>query len=463
MREALRRVILFSMLSCFFIFSPGISVETAERPFPLSSVLIEDSLKSSLPLNAKWSFSASDLDTGKQILNTGNAKGIPLIPGSLAKLLITGAVLDMDSKEGISMDTVTATDGIISHGKLRGNLYLKGSGNAFLSERDIEIAAEEIRSKGVKEITGNIVADDSLFDAKGWKGSYQGPAYGPSGALGLDLHTISITVLGRPPNIRIEPSNDAVRVSFTLDGQPAIRQIDDLTYEVRGSLSDSTIIKKRFPLKDPAIYAAWTLKTLLSKKGISHKGTIARGKMPAESIEIVIMKSKDLSEIIRDTNNNSLNVVAENLLLLIGERRFGPPGTVEKGIMVVRELLHDIGVPSEKAAFADGSGLSHKNRITSDQMVIFLKNISGKPWFKTFYESLPRAGMDGTLKDVGYKNEHIRAKTGQLHDVYCIAGYVERKNKGLTAFSYMVNVPGAALLEKDRIGLLLERLATGVL
>jgi len=69
--------------------------------------------------------------------------------------------------------------------------------------------------------------------------------------------------------------------------------------------------------------------------------------------------------------------------------------------------------------------------------------------------------MEGTLKDIGYINTHIRAKTGQLDDVYCLAGYIEKKDGKKVAFSYMVNVPGADLLWKENreIFMLLSRIA----
>ena len=433
----------------------GGSVET---DLSVHSILFEDFLQSPLPSNARWSFSAVDINTGKQIMNAGNSVDVPLIPGSLEKLLIIATAMDLNSKEKISMDTIIAHDGTISNGKLRGNLYIKGSGNAFLSEKDLEMAVEEIRSKGIKEIAGDMVDDDSLFETTGWKHDYQGPAYALPGALGLDLHTVSVTVLGRPPNnVRMEPSNEAVKVIFTNDGAPSIRQIDDLTYEVRGRLSDSTIIRKRFPLKDPSAYAALTLKTLLKKKGVSFEGRILRGKTPAEAKEIFTIKSESFPEIARDTNRNSLNVVADNLLLLIGAKRFGVPGTTEKGLEAVKEFLRSIGLSSKDIVLEDGSGLSHEDRITSGWMTDFLEAVSKKPWFNAFYESLPKAGIDGTLKDIGYRNEHIRAKTGQLRDASCIAGYLERGDKSRIAFSYMVNVPGADLLHKD-IGPILERL-----
>ena len=450
---------VYFLFLCLLIAPVNISAGSAETPFSITSSRTDDYALYSLPDNAKWSFSTLDLQAGKQVITTGNAIGVPLVPGSLTKLLITAAALDMNVKEKISMDTIIAADGPISDGKLKGNLYLQGSGNAFLSERDMEEAVEEIASRGIREITGSIIADDSLFDIRGWKNTYNGPAYASPGSLGLELHTVSISVFGRPPNTKIEPRNDEVRIIFVPNGKPEIRQIDDLTYEIRGNKTQSPLFRKRFSIKDPAIYAALTFRTLLRENGVNLKGHVARGETPPGITEICRMKARNLEDLIKDTNYNSLNVIAENLLYLIGVKRFGLPGTCDKGIQVVKEFLKEIELSHDGMSLADGSGLSPANRITSDQMVILLKKVSEKPWFDAFFQSLPRAGINGTLKDIGYVNEHIRAKSGQLSNVYCLAGFVERRNKSLFAFSYIVNVPGAELLGKDRTGLLLERLA----
>ncbi|MBI4689027.1 MAG: D-alanyl-D-alanine carboxypeptidase, partial [Nitrospirae bacterium] len=258
------------LAALFFLSLPLIVVSAGpvETNFSVKSLQLIDSVKSSLPLNAKWSFSAIDVETGKKILDEGNTEGIPLIPGSIVKLFVTAAILDVISNEKIETDTLIAHDGDILKGRLEGNLYIKGSGNAFLSEADLAKAIGEIRSRGVKVIEGDIIADDSLFDTRGWRSKYHGPAYASPGALGLDLHTVSINVSGRPPDVKIEPCNDAVMISFNPNGKLDIRRIDDFRYEVSGRLSSRSFIKKRFPLSAPAIYAAWTFKTLLKRRDI---------------------------------------------------------------------------------------------------------------------------------------------------------------------------------------------------
>lgn len=440
-------VIYLTFLLFILILPTDISADSVEVHFSVNKILLEDTLMSSLPLNAKWSFSAIDLSTGEKLIDTGNARDNPLIPGSIVKLFVTAAIMDMNTKEKIELDTKVAFDGRISEGGLQGDLYIKGSGNAFLSEGDIRKVVEEVLSKGVKEIRGDIIVDDSFFDTNGWVNRYYGPAYSTPSALGLDMHTVSIMVSGNPTNIKIDPPNEAVRISFNPYGKPAIRRIDDLTYEVSGFTSDSTLLRKRFPLKDPGLYAGGTLKTFLKENGVNVTGSVRKGKMPPQAKEVFRIKSKDLSAIIKDTNWNSLNVVAENLLLLLGATRFGEPGTIENGLNAIEIFLNDFDLQGIK--IADGSGVSSDNKITSEQMVSFLKRVTKKPWFRSFYESLPRVGMDGTLKDIGFKNGQIRAKTGQLDDVYCLVGYIGKNSKAKIAFSYMVNVPGADLLREE--------------
>lgn len=457
----LPREIFFVFILAILILPFNLQADSVKVDFSVTQILIEDSIRTSLPANAKWSFCALDLDTNTELINIGNSKNIPLVPASLVKLFVTAAILDMNEKEKIELNTIITHDGLISKEQLQGNIYLKGSGNAFLSEADVEEAAEKIRSKGIKEISGDIIADDSLFDVKEWKPKYQGPAYTSPGALGLDLHTVLVTVSGKPPSIKVTPSNEAVKIIFAPGVKPDIRQIDDLTYEVKGNILDTTILRKRFPLKDPAIYTAWTFKSVLNKKGINHEGIVKRGKTPSESTPIYVIKSKNLSYMVKDINNNSLNVAAENFLFVVGAKKFGFPGTFDKGTLAIQEFLNEIGISSNEIVIADGSGLSSNNRITTEQLVSFLKKVSGKPWFKSFYESFLVLGADGTLKNIDDKNKTIRAKTGHLNDVHGLAGYAERNDGRKIAFSYIINVPGADMLGENITAVFLEKLAGG--
>ena len=276
-------------ISCVLIIAVmplGVSADQIEVKFSVDTILIEDFIKISLPVNAKWSFSAVDLKTGEKILQSGSANDDPLVPGSIVKLFVAAAILDADARKKINLDTVIFHDGKINGDILDGNIYIKGLGNAFLSRDDISKAIEDIHIKGIREVTGNILADDSFFDAKRLKSVYNGPAYSQPSALGLDMHTVALMVFGRPPNVKFDPPNENASVSFKSHGKPLIRQINDLEYEVSGITSATTNKRQRFPLKDPAIYAAGTFLTLLKEKGITLKGTIKKGKTPSSVSEV---------------------------------------------------------------------------------------------------------------------------------------------------------------------------------
>jgi D-alanyl-D-alanine carboxypeptidase/D-alanyl-D-alanine-endopeptidase (penicillin-binding protein 4) len=246
--------------------------------------------------------------------------------------------------------------------------------------------------------------------------------------------------------VKIEPANDATRVRFA-QGDPSIKQIDDFTYLITTKREMPKGMKRRFSLRDPGLFAGLTLMTLLKERGIQCSGTVSKSAVPDAAVEIYRIHSPDVAHIVRDTNQYSLNITAENILLYLGAKRYGSPGTVEKGIMALTGFLTENGLDPEGMVFADGSGLSHANRITPAFIVRFLQKVSEKPWFNSFYESLPRAGIDGTLRDMGLRNERIRAKTGRLNDAYCLAGYVNHNDGHRIAFAYMVNGSGAGVIE----------------
>lgn len=386
-------------------------------------------------------------------------------PGSLMKLFISGAVLDYAERHGkIDMNTVVSHDGTVTGDTLKGSLYLTGKGNALLSARDLKNAVAAIQKLGIKKIVGDIVADDTLFDPKGLERKKKGPAYALTGALGLDLHTVSMIVTpaetGKQPIVSIEPLNDSVRFSVSArtvaSGSNTIKiaQIDDHSYSVIGSVPAGTgAVKRRFPLNDPSLYAAGSLKTLLKQAGIMVDGDAKKGKATDGAKAIAEMNSPALYDLVRDMNVNSINILADNLLLFLGAERFGAPGTVEKGIRAVEEYLEGFKGARDQgeASLFDGSGLDERNRVTAGFMTGYLYEASKRPWFGRFKASLPSVG-EGTSKEMGFSDSRFRIKTGMLEDAYALAGYgVDGKGKEI-AFSYIVNMPGADVLAVKKHG-----------
>lgn len=87
-----------------------------------------------------------------------------MIPASITKLITAAVAIDV---LGINFDfkTVVYTDDSdIKDGVINGNLYLKGYGDPDLNSSDITYLAKEVVAKGIKEITGNIIYDESYLD-----------------------------------------------------------------------------------------------------------------------------------------------------------------------------------------------------------------------------------------------------------------------------------------------------------
>lgn len=428
------------------------------------NLLLRERVNDLLPHGSRWALTVIDLATGREIASIGSAQDEPLIPGSLIKLVIAGALLDgAETRGGLAMKTAILHDGTLAGGALKGNLYLAGRGNPLLAASDLKEAAEKIAKAGIKSITGDIIADDTFFVTNGLERGRTGAGYAPAGALGLNLHTVAVTVTptepGKPPEVTVEPPNDTVRLAIAARSaaEPTttihVIQLDDASYRVTGTVpADAAPVKRRFALQDPALYAAGALKTSLNQVKVKVGGNAGKGKTPEGAKLLAEIEGPDPQTLVREMNVHSLNVVADNLLLLLGAERYGGPGTREKGLRAANDFLRSLGLSAGEATMVDGSGLSGENRVTAKFMAQYLQKVAEKNWFQAFRDSLPRAGADGTVKDIGYRNEKFRVKSGRLENAFALAGYgADAKNRQM-AFAFIVNVPGSGVLHLEQCG-----------
>ena len=109
---------------------------------------------------------------------------------------------------------------------------------------------------------------------------------------------------------------------------------------------------------------------------------------------------------------------------------------------MLRGFLNKAGVPSEQYVFYDGSGLSRQNLVTPHAIVQLLAYAASQPWGKSLRDTLPQAGVDGSLAD-RYKNTpavgKVWAKTGALGGVKTLSGYATTMHGEQVAFSILSN------------------------
>lgn len=88
---------------------------------------------------------------------------IRLRPASNLKLLTAASALAILG-EDYSFSTEIRTNSKIKNNILKGDLYFKGKGDPTLRLNDIKKMARELQRKGIREIQGDLVADDNWYD-----------------------------------------------------------------------------------------------------------------------------------------------------------------------------------------------------------------------------------------------------------------------------------------------------------
>ena len=106
---------------------------------------------------------AVDLATGKQ-LYARNPR-MPLIPASNEKLAVTYASL-LALGPSFRFSTDVLGEGELDGTLWRGDVVLKGYGDPTLSTLDLLSLASQLRSQGIRRVSGQVVGDESFFDAK---------------------------------------------------------------------------------------------------------------------------------------------------------------------------------------------------------------------------------------------------------------------------------------------------------
>ena len=91
--------------------------------------------------------------------------------------------------------------------------------------------------------------------------------------------------------------------------------------------------------------------------------------------------------------------------------------------------------------WADGSGVSRYNLITSRNLISLLNQIHKKIGWEGINKLFPAGGISGTVKDYykSKKEPYVFAKTGTLRNNHNLSGFLIGKSKKRYVFSIMIN------------------------
>jgi D-alanyl-D-alanine carboxypeptidase/D-alanyl-D-alanine-endopeptidase (penicillin-binding protein 4) len=151
--------------------------------------------------------------------------------------------------------------------------------------------------------------------------------------------------------------------------------------------------------------------------------------------------AKAIFAMMPQSENNVAEVLFRHVALGMGQ-----PATWIGARRATRAVLRRDGLPSAASAFVDGSGLSYRNRLTPILLTEVLSRLVTNPRLAAIRESLPVAGVNGTMarRFVTPPSVCARgavfAKTGSLPmTVSTLAGLTTSPDGTVRAFAVMVN------------------------
>jgi len=446
------------------------------------SARVNVTLSGSAASKGEWGLLVADAATGETLYALNDEKYF--VPASNMKLFTTALAL---SKLGVDyrFHTTLETRGTLSTGGvLSGDLFFVGRGDPNLSNRKFPYnlkeefdgapekvlaeLADALVAKGVKEIKGDVVGDDSYFPREpypdGWEIGDMVWEYGAAiSSIVIDDNTVALTLTpgllaGDAVQAEIAPAtpdfyveNDVVtsaadvKSDLTLTREPGAQLV-----VVRGTLpANSTPRKLVLAVHEPALHAATVLSKLLTDRGVKITGNpraVHLPEAPAETPRAVLAEhlSIPLGDSVKLVNKISQNLHTE-MLLRTSARQSGIWAKPEDLMKFPLDFYAAAGIAPDDVLQTDGSGLSRHDLVTPRAVVALLKYAQAQPWFARYFESLPVAGVDGTLEDrmrTTIAAGLIHAKTGSVEHVRTRSGFAETPGGRTLIFSFLSNNQG---------------------
>jgi serine-type D-Ala-D-Ala carboxypeptidase/endopeptidase (penicillin-binding protein 4) len=387
------------------------------------------------------------------------------IPASTLKLFTAIAALDylgphyQFKTRFLSNQTASVINGVLT-----GNLYIKFSGDPYLTLEDLKDMLASLKEQHINRVQGNIVIDDTVIDRSTWPPGrviddrifcYAAPV--TATIINRNCFSLSVkpnkqsphtTVVKSNTNLGITVDNQAIikrskKPRYSLDLKPTLYANNH--YTLRGYLSPQMgPLSFAVALQNPNLATHDILADLLRKYSIRYSNLVY-GKTPPMAKVLAENSSPELAFLIKNMLKKSDNLIADSLLKKLGEKYFSTQGSWKTGRIAVQAVLGSkTNIDFKQVVMADGSGLSRNNLVTPDAFVKLLNfAYTHMPDSDLFFESLPSSGLDGTLKHRlgGSVLGRIHAKTGSMHGISSLAGYIRTANNQILAFSILINDP----------------------
>lgn len=469
--------------------SAPIMMPAAVVPAPTTQGILQGIVDSVLaaPMwrNARWGLLIVDAERGDTILSNDADK--LFMPASNEKLL-TGAI----ALQTLGPDHRWRTP-VLLHGRQRGTTWqgdvlVSGSGDPGVSDSLSGGAAMNafvpvrtaLAARGITRITGRVRAVGDAFPGLttgfGWAYDDFDAAYSAAvdelmfneGVLVLKARAATrvggaVTVTSAPtrtyPRLLVHATTrDSAVPAPGRPRPPRLEAVYDSLGDrvvVTGTLAmgDSASITLSYRHPNDAYVAALTQS--LADGGIP---VIGRALAKADTLgraadTLVVLESAPLADVLRRMQKPSQNQIAELLFRTSGLRASGD-GSADSARAVGVRTLAGWGITTADAAYRDGSGLSRHDYVTPRAIVKVLDAMRRAPWFATYRDALPIAGVDGTIGNRMKGTPaagNARAKTGTVDKARSLSGYVTTADGRLVMFSMLSNNFTVPTREVERV------------
>jgi len=444
--------------------------------------------------HAMWGIYVKDLQTGEVLFDFNSNKFFS--PASTTKLFSVAAFLNTFGDDYRFKTPVFATKKI-ENGKLHGNLILVAQGDLTMGGRQTDAdtiaftkldhinanevpgailteenplngmneLARQIYEKGLREITGDIQIDVTLFETIEKRGMVISPIMINENLIDI---VINPTKIGEKAGLTWRPEVPGYMVENRIktvaeDGVLAIEINSDKEGHhilVEGTIpADRHHILRTFSIKDPSFFARAAFIQALENQGIKINLVPEKPDQtqPLKSYDnfqqVALWTSPPLSEYAKLILKVSHNLGADLVPLWLASRQ--GKKTFDEGMRLLGNFVtEEVKISPDAFVFADAAG-GNENRLTPRGEVQLLDFIHKKSpeRFKNFFNALPIMGVDGSLEDFAKQTRSagkVRAKTGTgvvmnsatghfFLITQALAGYIEGRNDHLFAYMVVVN------------------------
>ncbi|UJS25824.1 D-alanyl-D-alanine carboxypeptidase/D-alanyl-D-alanine endopeptidase [Thiothrix winogradskyi] len=434
---------------------PPLPVPARPAPQPAELALIRHQQTADLPADIQaWMQQANIPSENLSVYIRDLNANLPMVvhndkvlrnPASVMKLLTTWTALKLLSPS-YTWKTEAWTRGELKDGILNGDLILKGYGDPFLTDEAFWQLLHDLQLKGLKDIRGQLVVDNSYFSIP----DYDPAAFDNEPTRVYNAQPSALMFNFQANRFLLEADQATGKVAIAPFPLIPGLQLDNSMVLAKGGCRKGhyqpdftptgTALKvsgaysadcgKNFVLRvlsTPEEHVFNAFRDVWQSQGGKFGGSLQIGQVREGDVLLHTHESRTLGEQIRFINKWSNNVMTRNVFLTIGAKVLGAPATLDKSRIATADMLKKAGIDYTGMLVENGSGLSRSERISAKQLGELLEMAWRDPYMPEFMASLPLLGEDGTLAS-RFKDDDLRGrshlKTGTLKDATAIAGYM---------------------------------------